>query len=71
MERCCASTIGVELPRDKVKAVTLVETAKSLPPPFEMQQAQVLLGCLSLQSRLILPDVRLPPPLEPLVEPGR
>lgn len=48
MERCRASTIGVELSRDEVETVTLVETAKSLPPPFEVEHAQVLLEGLSL-----------------------
>lgn len=55
----------------KTKAIAFVEIAESLAPSFEVDQAQPLLGCLSLESRFVLSYVRLLSSLEAPVKPGR
>lgn len=53
------------------KTVPLVEKAEPLSPPFEVNQAQLLLRCFSLEPGCVLSDVRLLSSLEAIVEPCR
>lgn len=55
----------------ETKAISLVENAEPLSPPFEVNQAQSLLSRFALESGFVLPDVRLPFSMETIVKSGR
>jgi len=55
----------------ETKAISLVEHAEPLSTPFEVDQAQTLLWCFSLEPGFVLSDVRLLSSLETVVKSGR
>lgn len=66
---CSGSTVNCV--SCETKAISLIEHAQPLSPPFEVNQAQPLLGSFSLEPGFVLSDVRLLTSLEAIVKSGR